>query len=498
MLKEFLGRTPRIKKIAKFLFKGILKKQEERQVAAYNQWREHHEVNGTEIAKQKRKKFTYQPLFSIIAPTYNTPEVFFREMVQSVLDQTYANWELLLIDDASPQPKVRELINEYAKKDKRIRPIFLGTNHHIAGATNEAIKVASGEFISLFDHDDLLRPNALFEIATALNGNQNLDFIYTDEDKFEEGVYKNPFFKPDWNPDFLRSVNYITHFTTIRKKLLDRYGYEDEAFNGAQDWELYLRITRNIPVEHIHHIPKILYSWRIHDTSTSKSFAAKPYVVEAQRKAIEADLTARNCGNAYVKQDTLYPGQWQVIFKPTSTPKISIVVREKYADVLEPYIHKKTTYKKYDIVVIQENESYHNILTKIDSEYIVLFDCANMQNIDPDWLTMMLGDAQRSDIAFVEAKYSDKNGVNKNISNLLGPDISEFARSLSLNTVTKHLYTFTRYNIPEAEEGVVMIKTSKLQAVLGQEANTNIRKISSDARLHGYRNLYNPYVKVVK
>jgi glycosyltransferase involved in cell wall biosynthesis len=497
-LKDFLNKAPVIKKVLKFLFKGILRKQEKKRVAAYNRWLMSQQLDSEGSKKQKREAGTlaYQPLVSIIAPTYNTPEVFFREMVESVLWQTYAKWELILVDDASSQARVRELIKEYAEKDQRIKPVFLNRNRHIAGATNEAIKVASGEFVSLFDHDDLLRPDALFEVARALNDNRNLDFIYTDEDKLEQGVFKDPFFKPDWNPDFLRSVNYITHFTTIRKKILDKVGYENGDYNGAQDWELYLRITRTIPPEKIHHIPKVLYSWRIHDASTSRSFEAKPYVVEAQRNAIKDDLRARGLVNANVQQDPVYSGQWQLTFSPVSKPIVSIVVRDEGFGEVVRAVEKRTAYDGYEVVSYQEGDDLQDILTTTKGEYLVFLDRANVKNIDDqNWLSVMVGDAEREEIGFVVARYQNNRGVNENIIGLLPALIATFAERLSPKTVTKHLYTFARYNIAKVGQGTVIVKTSKLQEALGVKRGITLVQVSDDMKRYGYRNLYNPYVK---
>jgi glycosyltransferase involved in cell wall biosynthesis len=228
-------------------------------------------------------------------PTYNTKPEFFVEMVESVLAQAYQNWELVLVDDASPNANIRQMIEDHAAKDSRIKYKFLKKNHHIAGATNEGFKIVHGEFVSLLDHDDILWPNALYEIAKALNSQPNLDLIYSDEDKVSHNGqrHRDPFLKPDWNSDLLLSMNYITHFTTIRKKIIDKIGGESGEFNGAQDWELFLRATEATTGERIFHIPKILYSWRIHDESTAKSFSAKSYVIDSQSKLLKAALARR-------------------------------------------------------------------------------------------------------------------------------------------------------------------------------------------------------------
>ena len=267
---------------------------------------------------KQAEDFSYKPLISIIVPTYNTDAVFFSEMIESVRAQTYSHWQLVLVDDASPDEKVRTLSKDAAKSDSRITTKFLAKNRHIAGATNEGIKLAKGEFISLLDHDDLLHPSALFEAVAALNNNQNLDFIYTDEDKIDEkGRHVDPFLKPDWNQELLYSINYITHFTTIRSSIVRDIGGERDEYNGAQDWDLFLRATQKSTHETIYHITKILYSWRIHSASTAKSAAAKPYVVKAQERLLKDNLHARGLkyNQFSVSQNKKMPGSWNVEYE---------------------------------------------------------------------------------------------------------------------------------------------------------------------------------------
>lgn len=286
----------------------------------YNTW-----VSQNFEAESCPADLSYKPLISVIVPTYNTDPEYFGAMVRSVISQTYDNWELILVDDFSPNSQTRELIRAAAKKDLRIRYKFLKSNHRIAAATNEGIKMARGEFVSLFDHDDILWPSALCEIAKALNVNKELNLIYTDEDKIMDGKHTDPLIKPDWNDELLRNANYITHFTTIRKSVLDKFGYEDSVYDGAQDWELFLRITRRVDPATIYHIAKVLYSWRIHDDSTAKSLSAKPYVIRAQQKALVDDLLARGyeLTNFTVLQHPKYTGQWIVKKPKTGNEQIS-------------------------------------------------------------------------------------------------------------------------------------------------------------------------------
>ena len=271
------------------------------------------------------KKLAYKPLISIVVPTYNTSPDFFNEMLESVKSQTYTKWELIFIDDASPDGTVRKLIQEASQNNDKIKHKFLKKNQHIAGATNEGFKIAKGEFVSLLDHDDLLHPSALFEVAKALNRNQSLDFIYTDEDKINENnMHVDPFIKPDWNQEFLYSVNYITHFTTIRKAVIDQIGGERGEYNGAQDWDLFLRATRILKPENIYHIPKILYSWRVHDASTAKNLDTKPYVFEVQRKLLKNHFQGSGLTNDQfsIQENPYMQGAWIVSYEGQETKNL--------------------------------------------------------------------------------------------------------------------------------------------------------------------------------
>lgn len=468
----------------------------------YKHWLRGALISQNEIIFQRKvaKKLTNKPLISIIVPTYNTPERFLCEMVESVLEQTYDNWELILIDDNSTKDTVRKLILDYSKKDKRVHYKFLKTNHHIAGATNHGIKLSEGEFIALLDHDDLLQPDALFEIVRAINS-KNLDFIYSDEDKIKENsrVHLQPFFKPDWNQDFLYSINYITHFVAIRKNILEEIGGLRSEYNGAQDWELFLRIARNIPKERIHHIPKILYHWRIHDFSTSKSTASKPYVVEAQKRAIADDLVTRGYKNFQLFQDKEYPGQWQVSFENLSRPTTTLIItNDSIAKQVKNQIIEHTKYTDYKIITLNQNAIYADILGKEVGEFIVFID-RKLKINDPNWLIAMAGDAIRTDIGFVLSHLNIDEEVINNVASLIDKTTLTLIRSMSNRVVSKHYYLTSRYNIDSFNSGVAMIETKKLLNVIGDENKLiSLADMSESIIRQGYRNLYNPYIKVAR
>lgn len=545
LAKKSLASSPRIKNSLKSLALYSLGTPAN-SAEAYQQWLQIHMPDGIDLYRQREdiKEFSYTPLISIIVPTYNTPEDFFREMVESVLAQTYENWELVLIDDASPDERTREIIKEYATRDTRIVYKFLKKNHHIAGATNEGIRIARGEFISLFDHDDILWPNALYEIAKALNGDKKLNFIYSDEDKIKGETRRehfDPFYKPDWSFDFLRSVNYITHFTTIRKTVLDRFGYEDGNYNGAQDWELFLRITRNIEPSTIRHIDTIIYSWRVHDNSTAKDVGAKPYVTEAQRRALEDDIAARGV-DARLDYDKAY-SKWSVVYRPIGNPLVSIVIPSKNNyKLLSSCIRSiidRTEYENYEIVIVDTGSSDKRLLSwyktiEKDNQNITVTsfvedkfsysrscnygasiakgDLLMMLNddtkiISPSWLTDMTGMAQQDGVGAVGTllMYPDGKTVqHAGIGVGFGGTAANMFMGFELNgprTLIQYLMLHYIRNPSAVTAACLMIQKDIFDSVGGfsekYRINYNDVDLCLKIREKGYRNVYNPNFEII-
>lgn len=458
----------------------------------YHKWLRIYSASS-EIEK-KGESIQHKPLISIVVPTYNTKEGYFHEMIQSVLAQFYENWELVLVDDNSRDSRVRELIIDYSARNKKIKSKFLRKNLGIAGATNEAIKLSTGEFVALFDHDDVLHPQALQEVVVAINQG-DFDLIYTDEDKLIEGKRgrHQPFCKPDWNSDFLRSVNYISHLTVIRKSVLDKVGYEDGKYNGAQDWELFLRVTRALPAKKIHHIPKILYSWRVHANSTAKALATKPYVIDAQKRTVEDDIHAQKLENVRVLQDELYSGQWQVKWSSKGKPKVSILISSELGKSFPKKIQASTAYQNYEIVMNDGKRSIEQLIRSTNSEYVVFIQNRPAIN-NIYWISDLLGDAQRPDIGFVQPRLKSKKDLEKNIEAILVANQAKLIKALTKRNVAKHLYMTTRYNLPAIHGDSAMIEVNKLNKVLHGDTTVDLAKWSRDLHNKGYRNLYNPYV----
>ncbi len=230
--------------------------------------------------------FTLQPLISIVVPVYNPEKVLLIECIESVINQSYSNWELCLADDASPEGYVREVLEAYAAKDKRVKPIFREVNGHISAASNSAVEIAQGEWTALLDHDDLLHEHALYHVVSAINKKPDTEFIYSDEDKInEQGERIDPHFKSDWNLDLLYSQNYVSHLGVYKTAIVNKIGGFRLGYEGSQDYDLLLRYSREIDHDKIVHIPKVLYHWRMVEGSTALASGEKSYTSEAGIKA---------------------------------------------------------------------------------------------------------------------------------------------------------------------------------------------------------------------
>lgn len=401
----------------------------------YQMWIENNEPTKEEIEEQRNKKFKLNPKISIIIPMYNTPLNFFKELVDSLIDQTYTNWELCLADGS---PEKNQKLEKIYKKDERIKYKFIGENKGIAGNTNEALSLVTGDFVALLDHDDLLPIFSLYEIVKCINENPDVEFIYTDEDKFEKigGKRYDPYFKSDFAPDTLRANNFICHFSVFKKELMDKLGGFRNEYDGAQDYDILLRMSEE--TNNIIHIPKILYHWRVHSLSTAKSGGtAKPYAYEAGIKAIQDHIDRIGLKGTVESGNTL--GTYKVNYEIQGNPKVSIVIPNKdYIKTLKVCLNsikKLTTYENYEIIIVENNSEEKETFEyykKIDGkdkikvvyfpekefnyskiinfgvknstgEYIVQLN-NDTELLTPNWLQEMLGFAQRDDVGAVGAE----------------------------------------------------------------------------------------------
>ena len=404
--------------------------------ANYNTWIKKHMPDKKELAKQRDMKFEYSPLFSILVPLYETDEYFLDELIKSVKNQTYKNWELCFSDGSKDSERLRKIIENYSKADKRIKytddkkgPLGISDN------TNQAYEIATGEYIVLGDHDDLFTPDALYECVKVLN-NKKVDVIYTDEDKTDEKGKKffGANFKPDFNIDLLRSCNYICHMFVASKKLVDEIGTFNSEFDGAQDYDFILRCVEK--ANEVYHIPKVLYRWRAHSNSTSERPDSKLYAFEAGRRAIEAHY--KRLGIEAIVENGDHLGQYKTTYKIKGNPLISIVIPNKdHVEDLKKCmdsIDEKSDYKNYEYIIVENNSEeditfeFYKQLEKRDNvnvlywdkefnysainnfgvkeakgEYILLLN-NDVEVINGDWLSQMLGYCQREEVGIVGAR----------------------------------------------------------------------------------------------
>lgn len=326
----------------------------------YGEWWKLTSVTDEELSAQREHKFSLMPRFSIVIPVYKTPEKYLCEMLDSIEEQTYTNWELCIADGSPDGQSVEKTLRKYAARDPRVRYKVLGENLGISGNTNAAMEMARGEFIVLADHDDKLTPDALYEFAKAINEAPETDVLYSDEDKLDMdgGALFDPHFKPDFNPDLLTSVNYICHLFAAKKELVERVGGFKEEFDGAQDYDFIFRCTEQ--AEKIVHVPKVLYHWRCHQDSTASNPESKLYAFEAGSRAIMAHYKRMGIPAVKVEKGVDY-GIYHTIFEIPDTPLVSVIIPNKdHTSDLDTCIRPiltRGTYKNLEFIVVENNST---------------------------------------------------------------------------------------------------------------------------------------------
>lgn len=343
-------------------------------------------------AKEERETvFDRMIKISILVPLYNTPEPFLRDMITSVLNQTYQNWELCLADGSDAEHgEVGRICREYLEKDSRIVYQKLLKNEGISGNTNECLKLATGEYIGLFDHDDILHPSTLYEYAKAVN-EQDADYIYCDETTFKNGDINKMLtmhFKPDYAVDNLRANNYICHFSVFAKRLLEGEELFRSRFDGSQDHDMILRMTDR--AKHIVHIPKLLYYWRCHEGSVASGIDAKPYVVAAAKGAVADHLRRHGFTHFQITSTRAFETIFKIRYEIIGDPMISIVIPNKdhAADLKRciTSILEKSTYENYEIVIVENGSEtkeifeYYTSLKEYDNIRVVTYEKPEGQN----------------------------------------------------------------------------------------------------------------------
>ncbi len=488
-----------------------------------------------ELEQQREHTFPREIKFSIVVPLYNTPERFLREMIQSVLNQTYGNWELCMADGSDSEHRdVEQVCLSYAKKDSRIRYQKLDKNYGISGNTNACLEMAQGDYIGLFDHDDLLHPAALHEVMKAIC-EKDADFIYTDENTFHKTPADAfvPHFKPAYAPDTLRANNYICHFTVFQRDLLEKTGGFRSECDGSQDYDMVLRLTEQ--AQHIVHIPEILYYWRAHENSVAESVGAKPYVIEAAHKAIADHLTRVGLEGEVL--DTVVPSIYRIKYAIKGEPLVSILIpsyehEEDLRRCIES-IEELSTYRNYEIVVIENNSKkpetfqfYDEIQKRWNNVKVIRWEgvfnysainnfgaqhCAgeyllllnnDTEVISPDWMQEMLMFAQRPDVGAVGAKlyYPDDTiqhgGVGIGLLTLAGHLHRGFPRQHP-GYMGRLIYA---HNLSAVTAACVLIRRDVWESVNGLDESFAVAFNDVDLcmriRKAGYRIVWTPFAEL--
>lgn len=420
----------------------LKKKLTGNEYADYDTWLRIMRVSRQELFEQRKTKFSYAPKFSVVVPLYHTPAKFLKDLVRSMMYQSYANWELCLVNASPEDVHLTSLLENWAMRDKRIRVIRLEKNLGIAQNTNAGIAASTGEFIAFLDHDDFLEPDALFCYADALNKDKTIDVFYSDEDKTDEYAahYFYPHFKSDFNIDLLHANNYMCHFLAVRKSLVDTVGGLNEKFDGAQDYDFVLRLTEH--TKKIYHCPRILYHWRCSNQSTAASQGNKMYAIHAGKAALNAHY--KRLGWNACAQEGAVDGWYQTKFTLKEEPLVSILIPNKdHTDDLDVCLNsffERADYQNYEFIIIENNSVlpetfayYEKIEKEHDNVKVVYWEAGfnysainnfgfkfakgdyimllnnDVELITPDIFQSMLGFCMRPEVGIVGAKllYND-------------------------------------------------------------------------------------------
>ena len=437
-LKESKAQYVSTKKSLIWLKKKLTRKE----YADYDTWLRIMRVSRQELFAQRKTKFSYAPKFSVVVPLYHTPAKFLKDLVRSMMYQSYANWELCLVNASPDDVHLTSLLENWAMRDKRIRVIRLEKNLGIAQNTNAGIAASTGEFIAFLDHDDFLEPDALFCYADALNKDKTIDVFYSDEDKTDEYAahYFYPHFKSDFNIDLLHANNYMCHFLAVRKSLVDTVGGLNEKFDGAQDYDFVLRLTEN--TKKIYHCPRILYHWRCSNQSTAANQGNKMYAIHAGKAALNAHY--KRIGWNARAQEGAVDGWYQTKFTLKEEPLVSILIPNKdHTDDLDVCLNsffERADYQNYEFIIIENNSVlpetfayYEKIEKEHDNVKVVYWEAGfnysainnfgfkfakgdyimllnnDVELITPDIFQSMLGFCMRPEVGIVGAKllYND-------------------------------------------------------------------------------------------
>ena len=511
-----------------------LRERMEPEEVPYGPWYEKYRPTEETLEKQKKHRFQKAYCFSIVVPAFRTPELFLRQMIESVQNQSYENWELCIANASPDDGQMAAVLDEYVRKDPRIIVKNLERNAGIAENSNEALAMAAGDFVGLLDHDDLLAPNALYEMAAALEKDDDIEALYTDEDKVRADLSEHfqPHLKPDYNLDLLRSNNYICHFFVVKRALIEQVGGFRPEYDGAQDYDFIFRCTD--AAKKVYHVPEILYHWRTHQASTADNPVSKMYAYEAGKRAIEAHLRARGqAGEVSLKKDL---GFYRVTYPLTEKPLVSILIPNK--DQKESLklcigsIREKTKYENYEIIIIENNSTTKEIFDyyeelKLDERIRVVtwereFNYSAINNFGvkhangrlllflnndvevrtDDWMEELVGNCLRPEVGITGVKLLYPDGTIQHAGTVIG--IGGIAGHMFVNMPGERSGYLHKASLQMDYSAVtaacMMMKREVFEKIGGFEEQLSVAFNDVDLCLRtneaGYLVVYDPYVEL--
>jgi len=506
--------------------------------ATYQQWIVRNQFTKAKrlAVEQEMERWKLRPIFSVILPVYNVDQQWLEKAIESVRNQVYPDWELCIADDASTRPGIKPLLTQYSKLDPRIKVVFLEINGNIVATSNAALNLATGDYIALLDHDDELAVEALYENAKLINAHPDADFIYSDEDKIDlNGRRSDPFFKPDWSPDYFHSCMYTCHLGVYRTSLIRDIGGFRPGYDGSQDYDLVLRVVEK--TRNIYHIPKVLYHWRIIPSSVTSGEAAKPWAYEAAKRAL-TDMITRSPYPGRVEEGPR-AGFYRIRREIQGHPRISIVIPSAgtvgetangpgcFLEQCIQSIRDRSSYRNFEIVVVDGYDIPEPTLNAISGADLRLVRCAepfnfaqrinlgaaaaegeillllndDMEVITPDWLESMLEFAQQSEVGAVGAKLFFSDGKIQHVGVMvLGGNPGHAFRNVEGDHPGYFLSNLVNRNYLAITAACLMMRRELFLQLGGMDEAfpLNYNDVDLCLKLHqaSYRNVVTPYAQL--
>lgn len=499
----------------------------------YDQWFEENKATQTELDLQKKMKLENEPKFSIVVPLFKTNVAYFEELLGSIKAQTYSNWELILVNGSVEDSELKKHVDAECDEDERIKKIELEKNEGITLNTAQGIRSCEGDFVCFVDHDDVIEPNVLFEYAQKINEVPDTELLYCDEDKlFADGHKSEVYFKPDFSLHLLRSNNYVCHMLCIKRDLLMTLDFDDKQFDGAQDHHLTLQVAEK--TKNVAHVPKVLYHWRVTESSTSGGSSAKPYAQNATKLAVSAHLK-RVGVEAEVEPHPTIPSTTQVKYAlPSNNPKVSIIIPNKdQVALLKCCIDSilgKTTYQNYELLIIENNSeedetfNYYEPLkslqnvhvhkfegefnfskimnfgrSKATGDYLLLLN-NDTEIITENWIENMLGVCSQPEVGIVGCKLLFPDDTIQHAGILVADLPYHFFHHLPNGAINYMNFADVEREVSAVTAACMMVKAETFDEVGGFDEELQVSYNDVDfcfkVREAGKSVVYEPFVKL--